>query len=167
MLPGVAAGITFLFGVLPMIMPRNSRLERSGSAYAVVWLGVVGFLMVLHLAMILRAVGAEVDVTKIAVAGAGLLFALIGNFLGKVRYNYVMGVRTPWTPASEAVWDRTHRAAAPWVMVCGVLLIMAAAVSALVAAPPALLVSALLALTVGPMLGAVIYSYVLYRRLEG
>ena len=38
-------------------------------------------------------------------------FALIGNFLGKTRPNRYMGIRTPWTYASEEVWNETHQRA--------------------------------------------------------
>lgn len=37
---------------------------------------------------------------------------LIGNVLGNVRRNFWVGVRTPWTIASERVWNDTHRLAA-------------------------------------------------------
>ncbi|HMC92889.1 MAG TPA: SdpI family protein, partial [Allosphingosinicella sp.] len=41
----------------------------------------------------------------------GAMFVLIGNQLGKSRSMYLVGIRTPWTLASEEVWIRTHR---PW-----------------------------------------------------
>ena len=38
-----------------------------------------------------------------------MLFLVIGNYLPKVRPNYLMGIRTPWTLASDLSWGRTHR----------------------------------------------------------
>jgi len=38
-----------------------------------------------------------------------LLLAGIGNYLSKVRPNYFIGIRTPWTLESEQVWVKTHR----------------------------------------------------------
>ena len=35
--------------------------------------------------------------------------------MGKVRRNFYIGIRVPWTLASERVWNDTHRLAA-WVM---------------------------------------------------
>src|SRR5919204_301408 len=49
-------------------------------------------------------------------AGLFLFFAVLGNVIGKVRSNFWMGVRTPWTLASPKVWERTHRLAA-WLWV--------------------------------------------------
>ena len=35
----------------------------------------------------------------------GLLFLLVGNYLPKCRQNYTVGIKVPWTLASEANWD--------------------------------------------------------------
>ena len=40
------------------------------------------------------------------------MFAALGNVLGKVKRNFYVGIRTPWTIASERVWISTHRLAA-------------------------------------------------------
>jgi uncharacterized membrane protein len=50
----------------------------------------------------------------------------IGNVLGKLRSNFFVGIRTPWTLSSEHVWDQTHR----WA---GRLFVGAAAVLAVLA----------------------------------
>ena len=65
---------------------------------------------------IASALGQPVDVAMAMPALIGMLFIVIGNVLPKMRWNYVVGVRTPWTLADEGVWDRTHRFAG-WVMV--------------------------------------------------
>ena len=52
----------------------------------------------------------------------------MGNVMGKVRRNFYIGFRVPWTLASDRVWNDTHRLAA-WVMVAagsiGFLLVIA------------------------------------------
>ncbi len=55
------------------------------------------------------ALGAELDLTRIVFVGTGVLFVVIGNYLPKVRPNYMMGIRTPWTLTSDVAWTRTHR----------------------------------------------------------
>ena len=40
----------------------------------------------------------------------------MGNVIGKVRKNFYIGIRVPWTLASDRVWNDTHRLAA-WVWV--------------------------------------------------
>ena len=35
----------------------------------------------------------------------GLLLAALGNWMGKLRRNFWVGLRTPWTLASDVVWE--------------------------------------------------------------
>ncbi|MFB0965292.1 MAG: SdpI family protein [Patescibacteria group bacterium] len=45
----------------------------------------------------------------------------MGNYLGKVRSNFFLGIRTPWTLSDETVWNRTHRFAAKTFVFAGIL----------------------------------------------
>jgi len=38
-----------------------------------------------------------------------VFFAILGNYLGTMRPNYFVGLRTPWTLESAATWRATHR----------------------------------------------------------
>jgi uncharacterized membrane protein len=78
--------------------------------------------------------------------------------MGKVRKNFYIGVRVPWTLASDRVWNDTHRLAA-WVMVTvGVIgfLLIIAGVSPMVA----------IGLLIGSMLIPAVYSFIHYKSLE-
>ncbi len=47
----------------------------------------------------------------------GILFLVIGNYLPKIKQNYVVGIRLPWTLADEDNWNKTHRLAGKiWVL---------------------------------------------------
>ncbi len=109
LLPGITIGLIGLFWVLPRIEPRKGHLLRSSQAYKAVWLGMLFFEAALHTVMVLIALGREIAMDRFIAVALGFLFALIGNFLGKVRSNYVFGVRTPWTLSSERSWNKTHR----------------------------------------------------------
>lgn len=39
----------------------------------------------------------------------GMLLMLTGNLMPKVPKNFFIGIRTPWSIASDRVWDKTHR----------------------------------------------------------
>ncbi len=163
-MPIVGSAITALLSGLPAVMPANARLERSWGPYVVVWLAVLALLLVVHLAVLAYALGVQVDMTRGVVVGVGALIAVIGNLLGKVRYNYVFGIRTPWTLSNERVWDRTHRFAG-WAMTLGGLCVLAAGL----AAPAALeknLHWALLAGVLTPTFASAVYSFIESRRIE-
>jgi uncharacterized membrane protein len=44
----------------------------------------------------------------IAPAFTVLLFAM-GYLMSKAKRNFFIGIRTPWTLASEKCWDKTHK----------------------------------------------------------
>lgn len=161
-MPGVAVMLSLLLAGLPAVMPQPARLERSWGPYVVVWTGVIGMLLATHLALIAFALGMPVSIPRVMTAGVGLLLAVIGNLLGKVRYNYVFGVRTPWTLANERVWDRTHRFAG-WLTMLAGLTAVAAAVTA-PAGAESLLLPVLVVCGITPGLAAAIYSFLESRR---
>ena len=55
------------------------------------------------------ALGYEMNTTKYAMFGIGILFMVIGNYLPKCKQNYTMGIKIPWTLDSEENWNKTHR----------------------------------------------------------
>jgi uncharacterized membrane protein len=93
----------------------------------------------------------------------GLTFVLIGNQLGKSRRMYLVGIRTPWTLASEEVWIKTHRLGGKLMVAGGLLLLLSAFVPV-----PSGLRAALFAAGIAVMVGVpIVYSYWLWRREKG
>ena len=70
------------------------------------------------------ALGAPFDIGRIVLVFIGLIFAVTGNYLPKVRRNYTTGIKLPWTMADDENWNKTHRMAAPVWVVCGLALIV-------------------------------------------
>jgi uncharacterized membrane protein len=46
--------------------------------------------------------------------------------MGKVRPNFTLGVRTPWTLSSDIAWDKTHRLSGLLMVVWGGALLASA-----------------------------------------
>ena len=68
------------------------------------------------------ALGWEVNVSKYVVAGTGILFVIIGNYLPKCKQNYTVGIKIPWTLDNEENWNKTHRLAGFLWVVGGILI---------------------------------------------
>ena len=112
--------------VLPLIDPRGDKLRQSWRATLNILLAVEVLLAAVQAMIILSALGQQPDVGRWMLLMVGGLFAVIGNMLGKVRWNYTVGIRTPWTLANERVWDKTHRFGGVVFVVAGLTLIAAA-----------------------------------------
>ena len=164
LMPIIAGVLTVLLSGLPAIMPSNARLERSWGPYVVAWLATLTLLLAVHLAMLTYALGLHVDMTRGVVVCVGVLIAVIGNLLGKVRYNYVFGIRTPWTLSDERVWDRTHRFAGRAMVLGGLFMLIAGLVTP--SAVESLLEWAVLVGVLTPVLSSVVYSFLESRRIE-
>lgn len=51
------------------------------------------------------------------------MLIVFGNYMGKVRPNWFVGVRTPWTLSSKIAWAKTQRISGWLLAAAGVLLI--------------------------------------------
>ena len=121
--------------------------------------GIVAFFAVAMGGTIGLALGWPIGIGQVLAAAMGLLFLLLGNFMTKVRPNFIFGVRTPWTLANEEVWDKTHRMAGPAMMAAG-LFVLAAGLLRPQDMVPVILIGA-----AAPALGAVVYSWWLWSKL--
>jgi uncharacterized membrane protein len=158
--PALIGAVSLLFYFLPALEPRGKGLERSQGLYLGGWAAILFMGLVIEVVVLAAALDWALPVNRLMIAAGGVVFAAIGNQLGKSRSMYLIGLRTPWTLASEEVWIRTHRLAGKLMVVGGVAMVAAA----LVALPPALL-GALVAAVIAVAAGIpVLYSLVLWRR---
>lgn len=150
------AGLTWL---LPVISPQRFRIEPFANVFVGLMLVVQASVLVIGLCILLGGAGFALPTEKVAMLATGALLMVLGNYMGKLRRNFFIGIRTPWTIASEATWERTHRFGGRLFMLAGVLVLVPAALDAPFWVPIACIFAAAL-IPVG-------YSYVIYRRLEG
>lgn len=144
---------------VPRLSPRGFSMASFETIYPTLVAAVTGLLLYVSVVTLLAATGEPVNVLAYVMAGLGVFVAVLGNFMGKVTRNFFVGIRTPWTLASDTNWERTHRFAGRVFVVGGALTL------ALALAAPQRLVALLVLLAV-TFLSPVVYSYVLWRVLE-
>ena len=138
--------------------PKRKNIERSGAlAWISRWfMAALGILA--EIVIVLGGLGYEVDVGRIMSISIGLLITVMGNYLPRCRYNFTMGIRTPWTLNDAQNWTRIHRLAGycwtPGGIVMAVLGYFRLAIPYF---------AVLVVITLVPA----VYSYVLYRRKDG
>jgi uncharacterized membrane protein len=106
--------------VLPRISPKRFEVDTFQSTYGTVMLLAVALMGYIHLVTLWGGVKGNIDIGRALFGGMFGFLALIGNYLSKVRRNFWMGVRTPWTLASDRVWNDTHRLAAKTFVIAGI-----------------------------------------------
>lgn len=161
MLPFVTLGLYLLFKVIPWISPQGFRMESFIKIVGILKLTLVFFMFVIGATVIFAAKEADFDPGQIILPGIGVLFIILGNYMGKLRKNFFIGIRTPWTLANDEVWTKTHRLGGWCFVLAGLVLLIAG----LLRWPNMGLV---VGIAVG--LGAVVpivYSFIIYRRIEG
>jgi uncharacterized membrane protein len=134
-------------------------VERFQEVFEITQVAILALLFLVNMLVLLPGVGVPVPVRQAVRAGTGLLFVVLGNFMGKFTKNFFLGIRTPWTLASDEVWLRTNRLGGKLVVLAGLVLLASSflgvgAVWFLVTIPVAVGIP-------------VVYSYFLYRRIEG
>lgn len=104
------------------------------------------------------ALGHPLEPSSLLMGMVGLSFALIGNYLPKVKQNYTLGIKVPWALQDEENWNATHRFAGKLWMAGGVILVVMAFFPMEWTVIPIVII--LLALAIG----SVLYSYLYYQK---
>lgn len=157
---GLTAFLSLLFWFLPKLEPRGVNFSRSAGLYLSTWAALLLVMAAVEVAVLSGPMHWDLPVDRIVPFSVGLLFVIMGNQLGKSRSMYLVGIRTPWTLASEEVWIKTHRLGGK-LMVLGGLVMMGGAFVTLPARTEAILYGTVLAIVV---LVPIVYSYILWRR---
>lgn len=158
MMPGMLAFILGLTAILPALSPKPFEIDRFRKTYYYVMAVILLMFAYIHGVLLAASLHPGFDLSRFLVGGLLAGFALMGNVMGKIRRNFYMGIRVPWTLANERVWNETHRLAGQLFMLCGVIGIILLALGV----HPGWAIGQFAVAAIGP----IIYSYVLYKHLE-
>jgi len=125
-LPGAALFVTGVLALAPFIDPFRENLRRSHKAYVAIWAASMVLMAALTGGIaVMMARGSEAsssnEFVRFVMAGCGLLFIVIGNYLPKTRKTFFLGIRTPWTLTSDYTWEKTHRLVGPLYILAGLV----------------------------------------------
>jgi immunity protein, SdpI family len=155
--PALGIALALVFTVLPRIDPRGANYAKFGPTYWTIANAVLVFVAALHVLSLGKALGWDVNMTRVASLGVGGLLVVLGNLMTRIRPNWFVGIRTPWTLSSDTVWRRTHRFGGWAFMIAG----LCVAFTALLASPWALYGA--IGVAGAAALGSVVYSYVVWK----
>ncbi len=155
--PALTVGLWLLLLGVAYIDPRRELYSRFRPTQLLIINLLALFLLFLQIITLGSALGWAISVPRLVLLAVGILFASLGNELGRLRPNWFFGIRTPWTLADDEVWRRTHRFGARLFVVAGIVMALSALLPLEVGGIVTLLAVG------GAALGAVAYSYFIWR----
>ena len=159
--PLMGLGTCLLLKILPAIDPKKKNYQKFGRGYDMTRLCMALFFFFMQCLTLYSAFYPEspLEIWRLISVGVGVLLCVMGNFMPQFRHNYFVGIRTPWTLASEPCWRRTHRLAGPLWFWGGILLALMSLFFG-----SRMLFAAMLVLVCVITAIPCIYSYIIYKK---
>jgi uncharacterized membrane protein len=158
-IPLMLVGMYLLFLFIPYLDPKKERYADFRRPYHIFKGVIIFFLAFIYFVASFNALGYNVPVGVFTPVMVGILFIVIGNYMGKFKSNWFIGMRNPWTLSNEEVWNKTNRLTGKLFVIGGLLMISEAFVPAVVGLP------LFIAVIAGIVIVPTVYSYILYRKI--
>ena len=159
LLPIIMLGLLGLYLIIPKIDPLKANLKSFRNYYDGLWTLILAFMLYVFGLQLAWNLGARFDFGHALVPALAVLWYVTGVVLGKVKRNWFMGIRTPWTLSSDAVWDKTHAFGGKLFKIAAVISLLGiffrGGLVIVMVIVPVLIVA----------VATVPYSYVVYRKL--
>lgn len=129
MLPIINLLMLGIYFFVPRFEPKKENLEGFRKEYDRLMFWIFVILNYIFVLSYLFNLGVVFDMGKMIMPGLGVLYIVIGATLPKAKQNYMVGIRTPWTLASETVWKKTHQLGGKLFIASGILTLLAVFIS--------------------------------------
>lgn len=158
LMPVLSVILFLIFLAIPMLDPLSENIKAFKKDYDRFIFVMVLFLFLVHIQTLLWNLGTRISFNLTMPVLFGGLFFYIGHLLGKVKRNWFIGIRTPWTMSNDVVWEKTHRFGGWLFKAIGILAVL----SILLPAGAMIIV---IALIIAAVIAIIVYSYLAYRDL--
>ncbi len=159
--PGIILFLNVLAEFTKHTDPRAANYAVFSKHYYLFYMVIDIFLFLVQLYVITYALEIiTLNISNAIVAAMGVLFIIIGNLMPKIKQNFFMGIKTPWTIADEQVWYETHRLSGKLWFILGILMCICGFLPTNVMIPTLLIIMAVAVLV--PVVG----SYVFFKRRD-
>ena len=162
LVPLINAALFCFLLFLPKMDPKRENYAKFKTTYELFRWIIHLFLTLLQVFVIWNAVlifrgDHPLNVATFLPPFIGLLFVILGNYTTRVRPNYFVGIRTPWTLADEHVWEQTNRFGGKVFVIVGIIGILSLLFPAAIR-----FYFFVIPLLIG-IVAIVVYSYVVFR----
>lgn len=125
-MPGLTLLVFVVYQILPYLDPKKNNYKHFNKEWQTIQTAIVGFLTYMQFLVFYISTHPDTSLLPFMFVGLGTLFIIVGNNLSKIKQNYFIGIRVPWTLASEENWNKTHRFARSCFIASGVIILIEA-----------------------------------------
>lgn len=152
----IPAILNVFFYVLKDIDPRRNNYDPR--TYGIIRGAIVVLSIFLTWASVVTALKINLNFRLFLPAGLGIALMVIGNYLPKIKNNYFLGIKNPWTLSDDVVWRKTHKVGGYLFMLIGILLVPIGVIKEKVYS------YSVFGFLLAGIVAINIYSYILYRK---
>lgn len=109
LLPALALLVYLFLLILPHIDPGQANYKRFAGPYNVIRFALLSLIAIAYGGVHAWIRGYPIDPAATGLLLVGVMLVVFGVVMDKIRPNWFIGIRTPWTLTSQASWTRTHR----------------------------------------------------------
>ncbi len=119
-MPIIAVLLYLLLRILPKYDSiQTNKKENELPIYIIATLSIA-FLLIIHLASLAQQAGNVFSMNLVIVPAFSFLFIGIGLILPRLKRNFFVGIRTPWTLTDDKVWEKTHEFGGKAFVIAGI-----------------------------------------------
>ena len=118
---GLGVGFYLLMLALPALDP-SKNIKKMGSKYYNLRFLLTIFTTILTTFILYTSNGGTFKNPNLILMFIGVFLAILGDFMKTVKPNHFIGIRTPWTMASDHTWKKTHQLGGPIWVVGGIII---------------------------------------------
>ncbi|MBN2067594.1 MAG: SdpI family protein [Candidatus Diapherotrites archaeon] len=156
--PAIIAFVLLLFAVTPKIAIFKENLKSFEKQYWALALVLQVFFLVFYGVTLMPNFGIEFSYNLLFITPLSFLFVAIGLLMPSFKRNFFVGIRTPWTLASDRVWAKTHRFGGRLFIVFGIATLFSVAL-------PEWAFAVVIGLALLMVAATFVYSYLVYKKI--
>ncbi|HEY3875532.1 MAG TPA: SdpI family protein [Candidatus Kapabacteria bacterium] len=160
-LPFINVGVAAVLYFIPRLDPKQQNIHASSPAYRWIRFAIAAFFTYIFFLTQASSFNPRFDVGPLIAIGVLVLFFALGFAMPKLKQNYMIGIRLPWTLESEENWNRTHAFSGKlwtWGSLLGIVLVFLF---------PSVGLFLALGTVIALAIGTSVYSYRLFRQQQG
>lgn len=158
LLPIITLVFAGVWAFLPRLDPLAPNFKGFRYVYDFFFLIVVAFFAYVYALTLGANLGWQFNMTTMILPALAILIFILGALMPRLKRNWFIGIRTPWTISSDTVWDKTHKLGSTLFEVAALFILAGTFV------PPRVSFWFIIIPILAAALISTVYSYILFRR---